>query len=310
MKLSYGDKNELRKIIVRKLESVPDGQMINLDKDVLENLLFKVITYNNETKEQLKLPVWTGEFLRKIDLSEVSFEDVSWSLIVNDTWDNPEDEYTKYMDKETSKNISSILPRFTEPYDQRIDFSMTNANIDFSKSFEFKKKGKINILFCDFEGVDLSNNDMSKIGSIFFSNLADTNITLTPKMFANRKSSKIGTTCLRNIDLSKFSYDALDLIRSTRVFEGDCDFTNTGLNVTIDPSAEEWHGSEAEMLKKDLGLLTSGLSGCYINGKKIVSNEEKKAIIEYKLREYEEYKQELFDSVSRDIDQQLVGMKM
>jgi len=39
---------------------------------------------NKSINEKLKLPIWSGIFFRKIDLCGVSFEDVSWSLIVDE----------------------------------------------------------------------------------------------------------------------------------------------------------------------------------------------------------------------------------
>ena len=101
MKLNKQGREELRKKIEEQLQNVPEGQRVHLDKELLEELLFETITYNKNTNEKLKLPVWSGDFLRKIDLSEVSFEDVAWTLVVEELWDYPEEEYYEFMDEET-----------------------------------------------------------------------------------------------------------------------------------------------------------------------------------------------------------------
>ncbi len=80
MELNNSRKEELRKNILEQLKNVPEGEKIHLDKKLLEDLLFEEIVVVESKGLTAKLPVWSGEFLRKIDLSEVSFENVSWSL--------------------------------------------------------------------------------------------------------------------------------------------------------------------------------------------------------------------------------------
>ena len=307
MMLNKDGKNELREKIIEQLKNVPDGQKVHFDKELLESLLFQTITYNKNTNEKLKLPVWSGDFLRKIDLSEVSFEDVSWSLIVDESWDCPEEEFVEFMDEETYEKMPDILPYLE--LDSRVDYSYTNANIDFSKSFEFKKTGKIKLLFCNFNGVNLSKNDMSKIGSVYNCDLADTGITLSPEMFANKRGSAIGSTCLKNIDLSKFSVSAIDLINDRYILQGDCDFTNTGLNISVNPTEEEWNTEENKWLKNEFNEMMTRLCGCYINGKLVHTEEEKQAIAQEKREEYEKMKDEIINSTIESIDEQVSHMK-
>lgn len=303
MKLNNQGKNELRAKIEEQLQRVPEGKRVHLDKELLENLLFETITYNKNTNEKLKLPIWTGEFLRKIDLSEVSFEDVAWSLVVPEYWDSPEEDYEKYMDEETFKELPNILPAFENPED-RVDYSMTNAKIDFSKSFEFKKTGGICLLFCNFDGVNLSNNDMSKIKYVHTCDLSNTGILLTPDMFVD-KGLRFGDTYLENVDLSKFTIDAIDLIYGRNIFDRDCYFTNTRLNVTLNSSADEWHNEKSVSSKNRFKDVVTRLVGCYINGKKVLSSEEKQAIV----KQYQDYKQGVLDSVSSSIDEQVGQIK-
>lgn len=302
MKLNKQGREELRKKIEEQLQNIPEGQRVHLDKELLEELLFETITYNKNTNEKLKLPVWSGDFLRKIDLSEVSFEDVAWSLIVEKTWDYAEEAYKEFMDEETYDNMAETLP--TLNHDDKVNYSYTNANIDFSKSFEYKKIGRIRLLFCNFSGIDLSKNDMSKTKSIYNCDLADTKISLLPEMFADKKDVEFGGTCLKNIDLSNFSCDAIDMISETSPFHFDCDFTNTGLNVSVNPNFNE---QEESYEKEELRYMISNLSGCYVNGKLIHSLEERQAIVQEKKAEYEKMKEDLINSTLGSIEQQTSG---
>lgn len=302
MKLNKQGREELRKKIEEQLQNVPEGQRVHLDKELLEELLFETITYNKNTNEKLKLPVWSGDFLRKIDLSEVSFEDVAWTLVVEEFWDYPEGEYKEFMDEETFDNMPKILPTLND--DDKVNYSYTNANIDFSKSFEYKKTGRINLLFCNFSGLDLSKNDMSKIKSIYNCDLADTKISLLPEMFDDKKDIEISGTCLKNIDLSKFSCDATDMVYETAPFHFDCDFTNTGLNVSLNPNLNE---QEEDWVKDEFGNMISNLSGCYVNGKLIHSLEERQVIAQEKKAEYEKMKEDLISATMSSIEQQTSG---
>lgn len=306
MKLNEKSKNEIREEIVRQLKNVPEGRRVHLDKELLESLLFQSVTYNKEKNEKLKLPVWFGDFLRKIDLSEVSFEDVSWSLIVDDKWDYPEQMYMEFMDKESYDKMPNILPRLDDG--SKIDYSHTNANIDFSKSFEFKKIGKVYLLYCDFNGVDLSKNDMSNL-ECYECNLANTKIKLSPEMFDNDRYSSINYTNLKNIDLSKFSVDFIDLIGDKCFFDSNCDFSNTGLNVSLNLYMDEKDADRRKDLKENLKDLMHNLCGCYIDGKLVHTEEERRTIALDKKSEYEKMKEELIAKAINSIDQQVKGPK-
>lgn len=306
MKLNEKGKNEVREKIVKQLKNVPEGRRVHLDKELLESLLFQSVTYNKEKNEKLKLPVWFGDFLRKIDLSEVSFEDVSWSLLVKDTWDYPEEAYMDIMDKESFDKMPDILPRLGDG--SKIDYSHTNANIDLSKSFEFKKIGKTRLLFCDFNGVDLSKNDMSNL-ECYWCNLANTKIKLSPEMFDDNRYSSINYTNLKNIDLSKFSVDIIDLIRDKCFFDSNCDFSNTGLNVSLNLDVDGKNADRREALKENLKDLMHNLCGCYIDGKLVHTEQERRTIALDKKSEYEKMKEKLITKATYSIDQQVKGFK-
>jgi len=76
MKVSKQAKIELQKTIEEQLKNVPDGQRISLDNELLEELLFDKYVIDEEKGVIVKLPIWSGEVLRKIDLSKISFENV------------------------------------------------------------------------------------------------------------------------------------------------------------------------------------------------------------------------------------------
>lgn len=55
-------KRQIRSEIIEKLKNVPEGQRVKVEKTVLENLLFETVAIDDG---QLKLPVWSGDFLKK-----------------------------------------------------------------------------------------------------------------------------------------------------------------------------------------------------------------------------------------------------
>lgn len=138
MKLNEAGKNEVRKLIEEQVKKIPDGQRLKLKKEILEDLIFYTVHYreNGKILSTIKYPVWTGPFLRKIDLSELSFDDVVW---VNEIFQN-------YL---SDMNIKSELDKHQS---KSIDFSYTNAKIDFTKNSFLTI-----IENCNFEGMDFSN---------------------------------------------------------------------------------------------------------------------------------------------------------
>ena len=75
-RLSKESRNRIRRVIIEQLKEVPEGERIKLDIKLLDNLIFFKY-YDKEIDTQIKIPIWTGEFLRKLDLSELSFENAN-----------------------------------------------------------------------------------------------------------------------------------------------------------------------------------------------------------------------------------------
>ena len=310
MKMSRKNKKELIDFIEQELRFVPEGQRIHLDKDLLEDLLFEVIPsetleeygITNDIGESLKVPMWNGKVLRKIDLSEISFENVSWY--------NDDDINSMCWDEGLLSFDSG----------DSCDYSNTNAQIDFTKSWEAKNYGEFSIEGYNFSGVDLSNNDMSKLYSAAESDLSNTGIILSPDMFPELWQSNspedraiFYDVNLSNVDLSKFTVNFIDMFEANAICDSRCNLSNTGINIIAD--AKKIKSSDYYLQNYQKKFKNGEFVGCYINGKKIRSSEEKKILvqekrkeIEQKRKEMEQYKQALEDlyfSIKQDINQQI-----
>lgn len=113
--------NEIRNFIEKSVVDIEDGKRLKLDLSLLNELLFA--TY----KDGIKFIVWSGPFLRKIDLSEVNFDNVYW-------------EYDRS--------------------NRTTDLSYTNARIDFSKAYG------TSIINCNFSHMDLTESNINVIQEI------------------------------------------------------------------------------------------------------------------------------------------------
>lgn len=123
MRLNADDKKDMRKYIEKRLAVVSlesTDKRLPFKKDYMEDLIFSIVK-NPQTGEKEKRIVWSGEFLRKIDLSEISFDGVQWAV-----------------------------------KDQNVDLSGTNAVIDFSKAA--KSHDIICVEDVNLNGVDLSGS--------------------------------------------------------------------------------------------------------------------------------------------------------
>ena len=281
MKLNEEGKNKLRRLIEEQLVNVPDGQRIHLDKEILEELLFETIVYKKETGESLKLPVWSGNFLRKIDLSEVSFENVSWGIQYN----SYEIGCTVYDDLNIDEDI---VEKFESSYSRNsiVDFSFTNANIDLNSSFESKKLGYLCIGGCNFSGIDLSKTNITPYSEFYDVNFSYTGFNISNA--ANYYNNRINFfNC--NFEGNNYSNIILDSnlfgkqVNSINCFE-DCNFKNTRINIkyVIYPV---YNGRNADILSDSheldryalfefAKLIDDGcFDGCFIDSKIILSKD-------------------------------------
>lgn len=378
MKLSLENKKIMREEIIKNLEHVPEGQRIHLDKELLEQLLFfpvvinesynlengkKIYTWDGEFSEDIvyKIPVWSGDFLKKIDLSEISFENVMFgnydfyeSYLSNSQFELLKKDMGEEQFKKVFCDINNTYIH---------NFSGTNISIDFNKIEH--------IQYCDLSNVDLSKSNFH--GHAYrcnFSNtglninLADEELSVAPPEDCNFSNNNFSD---QSIHYSFF--DCQDMLVDC------CDFKNTGLNIIYDvPSlpidimrkilnlcdfysyianygideyllnefyslpdnrwktrtSKERNYKEAleYFLKKDLKslgfdpdigehiikfrnlLARGGLDGCYINGRKVLSKEEREQLKNSKIEEYQQYEEEMMALLSGSLEEQVKHHKI
>ena len=340
-------KNEQRKAIENLLKDVPDGIKIPIDKEVLESLMFEYnYTYlGNQSfiKEEYKgktVPfkhiVWSGDFLSKIDLSKVSFDDVVWIGERTHLFKN--DKIMYQYTNQTSKFVKKIWLR------------NTNANIDFSKS-AFSKyliDFPIYIINCDFSGTDLHNNTLRDF-EIHSSNFDNTEINFSSlnshPIFLNSSFVNCDFTNFKVApDFFKRNYDEL---KAANFGCFNCNFQNTGMQIQLSKPTGELstffrkyigfiksverriigirivrncclsaNTELEEIYKKHKNYIDSvinlinikyegKINGCFINNKKILSKEENQKLAKSLLKEYQQLEQQEFDKVINPIKEQI-----
>lgn len=215
---------QMRKYIISQLVDVPEGKRIYIDRELLNDAIFFKGTDKNGYP--VKIPVWADKYLRKIDLSEISFDNVFFNIrgeeeILSIKEILSKDDFTKFLKRET------FYTQENEKEDMLIDFSYTNAKIDFSRIYDSIIEN------CSFEGVDLSNANGKFLDAINHCNLADTNILIDLK----KEHLSLMRTDFSNNDFSRFILDAgrFNADTNDNAFL-DCNFSNTGMRITYKPA--------------------------------------------------------------------------
>ncbi len=252
------ERKKSRKELEEKLKEVPEGERIHIEKEKLDSLIFEQYLIEDENI-MCKFPIWTGDFLTKLDLSELDFADVCWSIHGNPMFDTLFYEELKEYDMLSSNENN---------------FSNTNARIDLSQSIEARYYNTLYIVGCNFENVDLSFNDLSQVndGCILNCNLKNTGLLFPSHLIPYINES----TILEGCDLSNLNVSMFDFLTT---LEGiDSNLKNTGLRIEYSNSYEEWNAIEnyrGETSKEELAVsLASGrLDGCYINNIQIDSTQ-------------------------------------
>lgn len=264
MQLSSKSKDELRALIENELRNVQYGsKLITLKPDLLEELIFEKALFSGIG--MVKLPIWTGEFLRKIDLSKVNFDSVIWNA-----------NYSKYYDEKELHFENDIIHKKRK---YPIDFSKTNAKINLLRSFDHVYDG------CNFSFVDLSSTPVFSRNYQFYncdlsySNLKFdfSNLLFISKDKSDPKNGYMINCNLEGLDLSDQTLNYLVLLYypEFRRFEFEnfinVSFKDTKLKILYnDHSLSEYGGSDDDSRYKKLGfnvLKASGnLDGCYIDG--------------------------------------------
>ena len=308
MKLNRQSKDELRKRIVEQLKDVPEGQRVQLDKELLEDLLFEVVTIDKEKNIKVKLPIWSGEFLKKLDLSQVDFTDVSWCILDAYKGSNYRIEFEditisdeSVRDKINKIRDEGIEERLESSNGFVVGYGGTNANIDLTKSFEALHGGYIEVGKCNFAGVDFSHQYLTGIQSLYFygSSLSGTRLTIPSEMPLQAFKSFFD-----GIDLSSRTIDADGYLSDDTYNLSYCSLRNTGININLDTSVKGMHWDKALR-----NAMNEDWVGCYVNGKKVLSYEERQRNASDKREEYEQMKDGIFDSVLGSIEEQVNHMK-
>lgn len=249
--LSDKSKDEIRKLIEERCEEVPSGKRALIPVDILESLIFNTY-YFEKSKITLKIPVWTGLFLEKIDLSNVSFDDVFFG------------SYQDYLTREelTIEEKGRFREIMSINKDNKpICLKNTNARIDFSKSFGasfISTKGRcIQICNCDLSGVDLSDNTFEGLYIIINSDLSMSNLD-----FGMYSRLNVTDSNLEGVNLSKLKIG----VDSISLDSGDNfgkRFKNVNLrNTKINFISEDENAYDILKPKIESG----DIDGCYIDG--------------------------------------------
>lgn len=278
MRLNNQGKEEIRayfsqKENLEKLLKLPEGKRIHLDCELLEELIFERVTIDNE---MVKYPIWSGECLKKIDLSEVSFENVSWNLI--------------------SRNLTSKL--------RTIDLSGTNARIDFSKSYEAKNNKPCTIACVDFSHMDLTDAHLEVIDDVYRTNFSSCEGDFISLIMGERKilegqskdlelHRKFTECQFRGLNLSTCSLSLSDFC--SRFI--NCDFRGTSLSIGNFPDI--LGENQVEILSKN--IQGGRLNHCYVNGVHLATDAEKEVLKSIKEKEYEEYKKKIKSKIDTAI---------
>lgn len=380
MQLNYEGRQKLRKEVEKKLALVPEGERIKLPKETLEQLLFetKKLKYKDSDENpnklyDVKFLVWSGEFLKKIDLSEVSFEDVTWNVKKIDMCRS----FAWYQDEnEQDVSLNACYKQFGV---DSICLSNTNANVDFFKSFEFKLRECVIINNCNFSNTDLSSNILN--GKRAYCVIVDSNLDNTSIKVTNEECDYndidvdyfrfVGSSFV-NCDFSKVRIDAScfdpveALWRGNYIYDcfAGCNLCNTRITISLEKTEEEgidllrkWssemqkynitnpyqfytyndgeesylvdgitlfekrlledgYKEEAEEIRKfnerynyigsiasfNKALQAGYLYGCYVNGKRIPTPEERETKKSQLLSEYQMFEDETISSVLGEVD--------
>lgn len=201
MKLNTQYKVDLRNYVVGQIQGLcqkgefPEGTKIKLDTNLLEELLFEV--KKDVTGQEYKVIVWDMPGLDKIDLSEISFDDVDWKV------------------------------------DHLFDLSNSNASINFESAY--KGKNGIAVSNVNFENVSLAEANANAIDSAHKCSFKGTNIELAPFTPTSKKRFTYCDFTGENLKgsiLSSFQVLAGEVGDSVDCFKGST-FIDTGINVDV-----------------------------------------------------------------------------
>lgn len=289
MKLTEKSKVDIRKYIEENIKEIPDGERIHLDKTFLEELLFYDVYVpcpEKNERQKVRILVWSGDFLQKIDLSEVSFDNVLWSF--EKIGKLSSQVHSKYF-----KEFFEIMTNSVNHNEYTIDLAHTNAKINFETAsfFNFNEKGLMDLRFCNFEGLDLRDANLQKIGYAKKCNFSNCMIDIG-QLISNGRFGDCnfnfchGWECDFNIDYSTF----INLFRN-------CSFKDSGLNIKIEEKIQNHDFKNLFISSYKKGYY----DGCYFNGKLKKTRQECEDRKKEIRKNYEEFIKGNLDSVERQV---------
>ena len=186
VELSHERLEKLRKTLEEELSSVPEGMHKPISPDVMDKLIFrrlpsfngKVVEFNpvmlgtsrdvlkvlNSKLTKAKLPIWTGPFLSKVDLSGVSFEGaiLDFDEIARFFGCFEKRFKVKFSERDVSNYLKDLAEYFHRSDSRRMLIIDENNRLGFGIfSFEIDSSKKANTYDPSAVLVDFSNTNVS-----------------------------------------------------------------------------------------------------------------------------------------------------
>ena len=260
------------------------SKRFKINKDILEELLFEVFYFEkNGVTYRVKVPVWSGEFLRYIDLSEIDFSDVTWSLyscdynhgwcdfVDKDTFERIKSKCYSQIKSNNYKSYGLFGDEFSNFNPNYINqFSGTNANIDLLQSFEAKNFHDIMIYNCDFTGLDFSKCLADYRGCMYVevieSSIANTGLKLDESVSLHGFLSDFSDLDLSSHFISAYYYVKNANDSKSRRALRLCKLCNTGIEIYFSKQENQADNDFKKTINKAFrSVYCSGLwDGCYL----------------------------------------------
>ncbi len=251
----------LREKIVHYLDIYNGPERVKLPIELLETLLFETVEVSIAGKVyRVKIPVWSGMFLSKVDLSEVDFANVLWNDLICIALNGV---FTELID--AVREIKGNTPS-NDFFPYKVCYANTNAQIDLAQSFLFscgeeiasKYERLISIDSCDFSGTIVKLPEVGTI-QILRSNLARTQFSMPVSPYGRK--NVINNSDLSDNNLSNIFIDGLD-----NAFY-HTSFRNSGIKVAIDVSRLENYLKFGGDIKELIIIMFNDyFVGCEVNG--------------------------------------------
>ena len=241
---------KLRYQLVVALAGKTFDKKIKLPKKIMEMILFDRTVRDGNTIKSIALH---GDIAKLFDYSEIDFENVSL-----DCKENVEKNHVVVSLNET-------------------------ANIDFSKTYEYKKDNQLVASYIDLRGVKLESKDMQaltkeNIATFTRVNLEDADIQMNEYVNAFFFECNLTDVFLGSIQLD---LNSKNCVFNDKLKFVDCNLRNTGVNLV------DYESCTSEDFKKV--YTDNNYFGCYVNGKLIKSFEDIEETKKDILLKYDKY---------------------